>query len=322
MTTISRTAKVSLSVPATTANLGPMFDVAGIALSVAISVQVQAGDKFELNLSGLGSDSEELLNPATNMVCVGAEMMFDELGVAKDARPPLKWTIHSDVPTKAGLGSSSAAVVAGMAAANALCGQQLDHQKFLQLAARIEGHPDNAAPAIMGGMQIVFKDKTGVVQVVPVPLPPTLRVVVFTPTSVMKKGTAVNRGVLPKNFNVPDIIHNLSRTAVLLTALLTNTTTHLEHCSEEMFHQNFRAPDYPHFNGCMKAAQEGGASHTFMSGSGPSVGTFVMQPDDARAEQVSANVAKVMEEAAQKAGVEGKSRILRVHPNKITIRIE
>src|SRR5688572_9763526 len=114
--------KVTLSVPGTTANLGPAFDIAGIALSCGIHVQVEVGAKFELNLSGLGADNADVMNPATNMVVQGAESMFDELGVPKDARPPLRWTIHSDVPTKAGCGSSSAAVVAGMVAANALCG--------------------------------------------------------------------------------------------------------------------------------------------------------------------------------------------------------
>lgn len=326
---VQRNKRVSLSVPGTTANLGPMFDIAGIALSCAIHVQVEVSTsgKQELIISGLGSDSADVKDPATNMVVVGAEQMLDELGVPKgpESRPPLKWTMHSDVPTKAGLGSSSAAVVAGMVAANALCGLPLDLDKMLQLAGRIEGHPDNAAPAIMGGMVLVFKDAEGIIRVVRVPVSPSLRFVAFTPTAVMKKSTTVNRGQVPKQFAISDVIHNMARTSVLLTALITGTTTLLEHCSEEKIHQNYRAPDYPHFHVCLKAAIEAGSNHTFMSGSGPSVGALVMPSgaDDTKDfDAVSKKIADAMEAAAKGAGVEGVSRILRVCPTPIAVKVE
>ena len=144
--TILANKKVSLSVPGTTANLGPAYDITGIALSVAITLTVQVADKFEMKLTGLGSDHKEVMDPASNMVIIGCSKMLDELKVPQDKRPPLSWTIHSDVPTKAGCGSSSAAVVAGMIAALGLTGTtKLDLNELLVLAEKIEGHPKGSS---------------------------------------------------------------------------------------------------------------------------------------------------------------------------------
>lgn len=317
--------KISVSVPGTTANIGPAFDIAGIALSCAITLTVHAADKFSLTLSGLGSDHPEVSNPEMNMVVVGCSKMLDELQVPQDKRPPLAWTIHSDVPTKAGCGSSSAAVVAGMVAALGLTGTtSLNLDELLALAEKIEGHPDNAAPAIFGGMQLVIKTPT--LRVQRVPLPPSLRIVIFTPLKEMKASTTANRGLVKQQVAMADAIHNIGRTAVLLVSLMTNDKDGLmKFCGEEKFHQDARADAlYPHYRRCVAAAMQNGACHAFMSGAGPSCAAFVIGD---QSDQIAKVVGAAMEKAALNAGnqedgkeaIEGISRILTVQEKSVEV---
>lgn len=327
---ILTTKKVQVSVPGTTANLGPAFDVTGMALSCSINVQVHAADKFELNLTGLGSDNADVLNPQTNMVVLGCSQMFDELGVPADKRPALKWTIHSDVPTKAGCGSSSAAVVAGMVAALGLTGTTtLDLSELLRLADKIEGHPDNAAPAIFGGMQLVIRTTaaqeasgTGQLRVMTIPVPEALRVVVFTPFKVMKASTTANRQIVPTQVSMGDAIYNIGRTAVLLAGLMTNDKDGmLKFCGGEKFHQEQRAAAlYPHFTRCMAAAEANGARHAFLSGAGPSCAAFVFGGADV--EETAKKIGVEMEKAAMLGGenaVEGVSRVFTVQHKPVEV---
>ena len=202
-----------------------------------------------------------------------------------------------------------------MVAAMALCGVGIDHHELLQLAGRIEGHPDNAAPAIFGGMQLVIKDADGILRTMPVPLPPSLRIVVFTPDAQMKASTAVNRGVVPTSVPMADAIHNIGRTAILLTSLMTGDLSNLKHCTEERFHQNQRAKAYPHYHQCVRAALDAGAAHVFMSGAGPSVAAFAIGRDDAQCQAMAA----VMKLAAAGAEVAGEARVFTVHTGKITV---
>ncbi len=313
---------VSVKVPGTTANLGPAFDVAGIALSCVISVEVSAASAFALEITGIGADAAELRNPASNMVLIGCDRMLTELGLAEAQRPPLRWRIHSDVPMKAGCGSSSAAVVAGLAAGLALCGQPIDLNFLLDRAAVVEGHPDNAAPAIFGGMQIVYRANGGALRAMRVPLPDTLRLVVFSPAANMKESTTAVRGVVPKTLPMADVIHNLGRTALLVASLATGNPEHLRQCVGEKFHEDVRAPAYPHFKASVAAAVAAGADHAFLSGAGPSVGTLLLparREDAAAFESRCARVAAAMQEAAAAAGVAGASRILAVRDAAVEV---
>jgi homoserine kinase len=222
-----------------------------------------------------------------------------------EAVVPLRLTVHSEVPMGCGCGSSSAAAVAGILAGFALAGSPKvnDKAEILRLATEIEGHPDNAAPAIYGGLQLVYAavPATAAPRSMTIPLPAGLKVVVFVPHKAMKASTHQMRGLIPTQVSMGDAVHNMGRTAVIVAALALNQTERLAECMDDRFHQPQRATVYPHVRPCMDAAVAAGACYAFLSGAGPSVAAFIMAEDPA----VHEAVVREMDKAALSAGVEG-----------------
>ncbi|EKF37742.1 homoserine kinase, putative [Trypanosoma cruzi marinkellei] len=303
--------KVVLRVPATTANLGPAYDVLGMALSIFMEVTVEHADEFSVHLEGDGS--EYISADRENLMVKACELAFTEF--AQKEVPPLKFTMKSNIPFGCGCGSSSAAAVAGFVAGMKLCGLTMkteEEEALLQVIARFEGHPDNAAPAIYGGIQLGYKDNNGRFLTCRVPTPASLLVVLFVPKKKMKLNTHATRDLIPSSVSLEDTVFNISRSSILVLALCTGDLRLLKSCDDKL-HQKQRADAlFPHFRPCVDAAMAAGAHYAFLSGAGPSVcalvggrhGDPLTQP---RGERIAEGVAEAMIQAANAVGVAGRA---------------
>ncbi|KPI87029.1 putative homoserine kinase [Leptomonas seymouri] len=304
--------KVSLRVPATTANLGPAYDTLGMAMSIFIELTVEVADKFSMEVTGEGS--EHISRGEDNMIVQTCRIAFE---YAKKPMPPLKFTMHNNIPYGCGCGSSSAAAAAGFVAGMTLSGLTMETQnseELLSVISKIEGHPDNAAPAIYGGIQLGYKRGDGSVMTYRVPTPPNLSVVLFIPHKLMKASTHVTRELIPQTVSLSDAIHNISGTAILTLALTTGDLRLLKDASDCLHEQQRSSVLYPHYNACAKAAREAGAVYAFLSGAGPAVcalvsgrrGDLLTQPEGERKAEL---VAEAMVRASEAAGVAGRAII-------------
>ncbi|KAG5498080.1 hypothetical protein GH5_02877 [Leishmania sp. Ghana 2012 LV757] len=305
--------KVSLRVPATTANMGPAYDTLGMALSIFMELTVELAENFSMTVTGEGH--EHISSGEDNMVVQTCRIAFEEY--AQKSMPPLKFTMHNNIPYRCGCGSSSAAAVAGFMAGMALSGLTMETQKreaLLSAISKIEGHPDNASPAIYGGIQLCYKRDGDSFMTYHVPTPPNLSIALFVPHKLMKASTNVTRDLVPTMVPLSDAIHNISSTAILTLAFSTGDLRLLRDASDCLHEQQRSSKLYPHYNACAKAAREAGAVYAFLSGAGPSVcalvpgrhGDLLTQPMRERKAEV---VAEAMVKAAEALGVHGRAII-------------
>jgi homoserine kinase len=285
---------VTVRVPATTANLGPGFDCIGLALDLWNEVTVELG---QFKVTVLGDGAGELPEDSRNLAVTGAEAAFAAAG-----KPllPLKYTLRNAIPHGRGLGSSSAAIAGGLIAGAALAGLQPDLKQILKLAADIEGHPDNVAPAIYGGCCIGVHDGEEWV-VSSVPLPEGLHAVVYVPD--LQKSTSEMRARLTPQVSRPDAIYNIGRAALLVNALATGRLELLHQATQDRLHQPARGQVFKAMNTIIKAALNGGAHGAFLSGAGPAVLALTT------GREVTVNYE--MCEAARLHGLAGKGMILK-----------
>ena len=303
---IKRTS-VTVRVPATSANMGPGFDCLGMALDMWSELTVERANEFSMTLKGEGAD--QVPKDDTNLFCMGVKKAFE---VAGEAVPPLKYTCTNRIPFARGLGSSSAAIVAGLIAGLVLTGHKLTcwgEESLLQLAAAIEGHPDNVAPAIYGGIQLGIYNGARW-QSERVTVPAGMQVVVFIPETIGKTSDA--RAVLSEEVSREDAVFNVGRVAWLVNAFNMQRFDNLKWGAQDRLHQPHRASVvYPHLYPLIDAATKAGADATFLSGAGPSVlaltsgasGDIFAQREK---ERVDTSVAKAMLAAAKQAGVNGQ----------------
>lgn len=267
---ITRTRKrVTVKVPATTANLGSGFDACGLALDIWNVLTVERSNEFVFEIEGEGA--QNLPRDETNLVVVGLEAAFKYNGATP---PALRYHCVNKVPFARGLGSSSSAIVSGILAGLAIGNFQLSMDKseeMLQIAAQIEGHPDNVGPCIYGGFQIGIHSgeqwSSSRVQV-----PDGLMCVVFVPDHCSETKEA--RGVLPEKIEQKDAIFNCARVALLIQAFATGDLAGLRHATEDCLHQPYRKGMHPHMAPLVEAAREAGAHGCCLSGAGPSVVAF------------------------------------------------
>ncbi len=288
--------RVHVSVPATSANLGPGFDALGLALALRNEIVAEEAARVGVRVSGEGVG--RLAEDATNVVVRGVRLAFEAAG-----RPfrGVRLECVNRVPTARGLGSSAAAWVGGLAAGNALLGSPLDRDALLALAARAEGHPDNVAAAIFGGLTVACATADAVTAV-SLPVPASLRWVVLIPE--VTGATAEARAVLPAAVPRADAVFNVQRVALLLASLQAGRPAALAVALEDRLHQPYREKLFPWMRGVTAAAIAAGALGCVLSGAGPSL-LAVVDGDAAR-------VARAMEDALHGAGVAGAARPLAV----------
>lgn len=263
--------------PATAANLGPGFDTLGMALSLFNYVEMEeiaaSAVKVEVRGEGKGSLPED----ANNAVVRAAEAVFERAGYHP---PGLRVVLDNRIPVARGLGSSAAAYVGGILGANALCGQKLTREELVQLAAEMDGHPDNAAAAMMGGIVVtgIIRGRVCWQKIIP---PPGLEVIIAVPSFELSTSQAC--AALPPVVPRPDAVYNLQR-ACLLTLCLARGDCEalgelLGELMDDRLHQPYRASLVPGFYEVLEAARQAGARGAALSGAGPAVLALVYKAD-------------------------------------------
>ena len=286
---------VRVKAPATTANMGPGYDCLGMALDVWNTIEVEVLDSGEPVVEVTGEGAGELGTGRDNLVYRSMEFLFQDAG---QEMPLVRIRCDNAIPLARGMGSSAAAIAGGLVAANAICSQDYSPNDLLEMAATIEGHPDNVAAAVLGGMQLVISDKTeegSRLYAVSINVPPELHAVVFVPQ--VRIATKDARAVLPEKVTLADAVHNMGRIGLLVASMTTNHPEYLAIATQDLLHQPYRQPLFPAMKVIFKAALDAGALGVFLSGSGSTVLALTQGRE--------MTVAYEMAEAARQASVEG-----------------
>jgi len=264
--------KVSVKVPATSANLGPGFDTLGMALSYydELDVEVVSGSGVTVEVTGEGAG--EVATDASNLIVRSIAHVFEQV---KQPLPGLKLTARNVIPHGRGMGSSGAAVVSGVMAAKGLLAGVVEFtpEQLLQLATDLEGHPDNVAPALFGGLTIAWEDDNG---------PHHKKLIVHRGVSPLelipnfKMSTAIARALQPESVPHADAVFNVSRSA-LLVAALTQSPELLMAATEDRLHQDYRSEAMPEAGDVIELMRK--YNHAaVVSGAGPSVLVLASDP--------------------------------------------
>lgn len=256
---------VQVQVPATSANLGPGFDTLGLALSIydELTVSALSGDRLEIEVTGSGAS--EIPRDESNLIVRSIEHVYKDVG---REMPGLRITAHNGVPHGRGLGSSGAAVAAGVLTAKGLLAGEAEFTDadLLRLATELEGHPDNVAPALFGGLTIAWTGERG-------PQHKKLLVhrgvapLVLVPQRMMS--TTLVRSLQPPQVSREDAVFNVSRSALLIAAL-TQSPELLLDATADRLHQDYRAEAMPETHALVQALRADGFA-AVVSGAGPSV---------------------------------------------------
>jgi homoserine kinase len=264
---------VSVRVPATIANVGPGFDSLGVALGLWLEVDAILGpeDRFVYSGEGFIADTPgNFIHEGFRAACAAMKV----------SAPTVAFTVRNPIPLARGLGSSSAALVAGAALADAIFHGRLGRDGVLKVCAALEGHPDNVAPAVLGGFTASAMGDSATGDGGPVsvtlPWPEDWAILVAIPEFELKTSEA--RGALPSHYSRADAVFNLSRSALWVAGVATRNPSVLREACLDRIHQPYRAPLVPGLELALRASLEAGASAAFLSGAGPSVGAVVAIP--------------------------------------------
>ncbi|MCR5804770.1 MAG: homoserine kinase [Clostridia bacterium] len=252
---------IKIQIPATSANLGAGFDALGLALDHYNYVEMEESDS--INISSL--DGIDVPTDESNLIYISAKDLFDVCG-KKLSGLTIRQT--NNIPMARGMGSSSACIVAGLVGANRLLGKPLTTDDIVDLAAQIEGHPDNTAPALLGGIvTAVFDGKK--VHWVKQEVYTKLKFVTIIPDFELKTEKA--RACLPKEISHKDAVYNLSRAALFSASLLTGKFENLRTAVHDKLHQPYRMPLIPNAREIFDIAYNHGAYGAYISGAGPTI---------------------------------------------------
>jgi homoserine kinase len=301
---------VVVDVPATTANLGAGFDALALALDMALRVRLEAVDgtpAIEVEVIGEGADV--LPTARDNRFVAALARGLHEAGVGEGVR----WhaTMENPIPLGRGLGSSAAATIAGLVAADALAGGiEGGQRRLLALATESEGHPDNAAAALHGGFVLVVA-VDGTPAVVRFDPPAELHAALFIPHRQL--ATRDMRDVLPASVPREDAVHNVGRAALAVAAFATGRLELLGPATDDRLHEPYRTILFPTLPALIGAAREAGALGACLSGAGSTVIAFC------RDEPCAASVGRAMAAAARDAGEPGNVRVVRARGAGATV---
>lgn len=256
--------KIKVRIPATTANLGPGFDTLGLALNIFNYIEIDT-DTNRLSFEIQGEGANMLAANQNNLAYQAVCRVFAEVG---KSMIPLKIRQVNEIPLASGLGSSAAAIVGGLQAANLLLNKPLKTDELLSLATDMEGHPDNAAPAILGGLVIAGRDNQKIIysQIKPINPP---RVIAVIPDYSLNTNRA--RSVLPSQVPFQDAVDNLSCLALLINCFTSGDYTNLHFGCKDKLHQDYRKSLVPGFDDVISACIISGGLGAALSGAGPAI---------------------------------------------------
>lgn len=256
---------IKVKVPATSANMGPGFDSMGIA------VQLYNVFGFKETNEGLifKGVPEEFCNE-DNIVYQAMMKCFDRGGYVPKGLEIS--TLNQDVPVSRGLGSSSTCIVGGLVGANEIMGRRFSKDEILEMAVEMEGHPDNVAPAVLGGMVVAIIDE-GKVYYEKILVSDDIKYVPIIPD--FRLSTQEAREVLPDSIPLKDGVYNVGRASLLVAAMISGRKDLLKHACKDTFHENYRSSLIKGFNEVKDEAYRVGAIASYLSGAGPTIMTLI-----------------------------------------------
>lgn len=286
--------RVTVEVPATTANLGAGFDALGLALDMTNTIDLATSDTPGYRVSVEGAGAGRLPTDETHLVIQTVFRFYAEAGLPRPAG--LHMRQHIGVPLSGGLGSSATAVVAGLLAASALSGANWSVDDILHLACDIEGHPDNVAPALLGGLVAAIRTESGRVCAVSVPVNEAWRPAAVLAVPNFEVNTRHSRSVLRPTVALSDASYNVGRAALFVAAAAAGQMDCLAECMSDRLHQASRSRLIPGLDRVIKEAMREGALGVALSGAGPTVLALV-RPTEAEA------IGEAMQRAFSVSGV-------------------
>ncbi|MDD4601048.1 Homoserine kinase [bioreactor metagenome] len=290
--------KAHVSVPGTTANCGPGFDSVGIACTIYNHIELELVEQGNCTVTVSGEGEDNIPVDDRNIAVKAVRAVFDRV---KCSNYGISLKMDNNIPLARGLGSSAAAIVGGLVAANQATGNQLTKQDLFEIATAIEGHPDNVAPAIFGGITISLtkERKPHCMRFIP---PNKLVMVVAVPEFTLSTHKA--RQVLPSNIPFQDAVFNVGRTAMLIGALCSGEYQHLRYALEDKLHQPFRQSLIPGMKEVFDAAIQCGAYGAALSGAGPCLISYTDKNTD--------EIGVAMTSAFAQAGIKAKYLVLNI----------
>ena len=293
---------VTVRVPATSANLGAGFDCLGLALDMFASITVTFGEAEQPPTEDVGE----------KMVLTAIRQTYVRLG----KQPPngLRARYHVSIPLGRGLGASAVARVAGVVAVNEYERHIMDAGQCLDIASDLEGHGDNACPALFGGMQVCVQAANGHYLRAPCRFPADAAMAILIPDHSMPTKEA--RKALPDQYSKADAVHNTGRAALFVAAMASGDMDLLDEATDDRIHQRQRASIFPPMFDIFAAAKGAGAHAAWLSGAGSSIAAICP-------EAPARDVAAAMLQAAQSRGYSGRSLVTRIAREGATVsRVE
>lgn len=273
---------IKISVPATSANLGPGFDALGIALNIYNQFTFE---EIDSGLELLGCKKE--FKNKDNLIYSSMIRTFEKLGYKEKG---IRITIDSKIPASRGLGSSASCILAGVMAANELAGGTLSRQEIFQLATEIEGHPDNIAPALFGGLvtsvmegEKIYSNR--------IELAEGLKFIALIPD--FDLSTEESREVLPEEIAYSDAVYNIGRVSLMLSALVSGNFELLKVGLKDRLHEQYRGSLVPDYDLIVKKCRELGILGSYLSGAGPSIMVLVEEAEDKFALEIESFLAQL-----------------------------
>jgi homoserine kinase len=279
---MSVVSSVTVTVPATTANLGPGFDCIGAALTLYNEFKFIRVDEGRVTIAVTGAEAEKVKTDESNLVYQAFVTLYQHL---QQIPPPVKIEIEMDVPLARGLGSSATAIVGGLVGANLLAGEPLSQSQVMELAIAMEGHPDNVVPALLGGCRLAATTDTAW-EICEIPWHNHVVPVLAIPD--FELSTKQARGVLPTQVSRADAIFNTAHLGLLLRGLETANSNWLKAALQDKLHQPYRKALILGYDAVNSAALEKGAYGMVISGAGP---TLLALTDELHSQAVAAAMA-------------------------------
>lgn len=268
--------KISVKVPATTANIGPGFDCLGMALpiynTITIEETVLPGTGIEINVINDDSVDDDLSLEHTPMdensiIYKAVELLYNSIGQTPNE---LKITVQSQIPIAKGLGSSASVIVGGLLAANELLGKPADEVALLSIATEVEGHPDNVTPAIVGGLTLTSQEDDGSIVYRKLPWPEEWNITVCIPD--YELSTDISRSVLPKEVPMESAVFNAKRLAMFVEAVNTKDAELMKLALQDRLHQPYRTKLVPGLENIVNNLRhEENVLGCVLSGAGPAI---------------------------------------------------
>ena len=290
--------KVTVKVPASTTNLGPGFDCLGLALKLYNTVEMERTEEKDITIKISGEGEKELPRDELNIILSAIKLVFDKAG---EKLCGLRIRQVNQIPIGRGLGSSAATRLAGIMAANELLKANLSEGEILRLAAELEGHPDNVAASLFGGLVIVGREGKDF-RWLRLEVPENLKVVVAIPER--RLSTQRARDILPEKISLSDAVFNLSRVAMLVSSLISGRWQYLAVSTQDRLHQPYRSSLVPGMEEVFEAALKEGARGAFLSGAGSTVAAL--------ADENEKRIGKAMQEAFLKKGLKSRVKVLEI----------